>query len=147
MEKKTIIRTLPNLDKSICTPLFGLRSNERNVDLYIEKIEKFERGAEKSLIELLSKMDIRAMVKTDPYSLPYKDEIKVVLNGESYMNGPYELKRVFKRIVKELLNKEIHSLRFYFWINIVTEIPDDIKGMSRLSHSFGRIEYCFRYYP
>lgn len=146
MEQAAITRSIPNLNKPICGPLLGSDRKNVTVDQYIEKMGSFERRTEKYLIELLSKIDIKAMVKTDPYSLPYKEEIKVVLKGESYMNGPYEIKRVFKKIVKELLNKEIHSLRFYFWINIITEIPEDLKSLERISHSFGRIEYCFRYY-
>jgi len=147
MEKTHLTRSIPNLNKPICGPLLGANRESITVDQYIEKIEGFERRTEKSLISLLSKIDIRSTVKTDPYSLPYKEEIKIVLRGESYMNGPYEIKRVFNKIVKELLNKGIGSLRFYFWINIVTETPDDVTGLARLSHSFGRIEYCFRYYP
>lgn len=147
MEKTLLTRPVPDLNKSICYPLLGPKREEYTVDLYIEKIQNFEREAEKSLIDLLKRLDIRATVKTDPYSLPYKEEIKVVLKGESYMNGPYELRRVFRDIVKEVLNKGMNSFRFYFWINIITEIPENIKGLARLTHSFGRIEYCFRSYP
>jgi len=141
---QTNTRSIPNLNKSICFPLFG-PTKDRSIDLYVEKIEEFERRTEKSLIELLSGMDIKAQVKTDPYSLPYTEEIKVTIGGESYMNGPYEVARVFRKIVKEILNKEVGKLRFYFWINIITEIPEGVTGLNALSHSFGKIEYCFRY--
>ena len=138
-------RKIPNLNKSICFPLLG--TGGKSPELYIEKIEHLERVLEKKFIELLARIDIEARVKTDPYSLPYKEEILVTLNGESYMNGPYESKRVYRKIVKELLEKNVEKLRFYFWINVVTDIPEGINPAQALLHSFGRIEYRFRYFP
>ena len=141
-------RPISNLNSSIFVPLFGM--DEIKIENYIKKIGSFERNSEKKLIEILSKLDIKACVKSDPYSLPYNHEILVTLNGESYLNGAYEIKKVFKEIVKELLLNNINRFRFYFYINIIgherpQEGPEK-NDLSPLLSSFGKIEYRFRYH-
>lgn len=105
-------------------------------ELYLKNLEKFERDSEKKLIDLFSHLDIAASVKTDPYSLPYKEEIVVTLNGESYMNAPFQIQRVARKVVDELLEKNIYSMRFYLLVNC-------LEGHM----GFGKVEYRFRYYP
>lgn len=134
-------RIVPNVEKPICGPLFGLKK-ERTEENYLKEIEKFERDCEKSLIKTLSKIGTQASVKTDPYSLPYTDEVTVTLYGESYMNGPYEFYRVARKFLKEVLDKNLWKVRFYILIDIVTE-----KGPEEPQPFFmGKIIYRFRYY-
>jgi len=140
-----------NLDKAIFMPLFGLdvdiedekivhkKKKERTPETYIKELEKFEKKCEKSLIETLSRIGIDARVKTDRYSLPHQKEVVKILQGESYVNGPYEFHRVARDIVKELLIQDVSKIRFYILINIKT----DGKGFAGM---FGQIEYKFRYY-
>jgi len=117
-----LIKDLHNLDE------------EEFQSKYVEAMENFERNCEKSLIETFAKLDIKASVKTDPYSLPFNNEVVVELKGESYMNGPYEFYRVAREIVKEVLNKDIYKIRFYLFINAV-------------EYGFlGKIQYKFRYH-
>jgi hypothetical protein len=111
---------------------------ERTEEEYLKEIQKFERRCEKSLIELFGKLSIKSLVKTDPYSLPFNNEILVTLRGESYMNGPYEFHRVARIIAKEVLDKNLWKLRFYMCINVVTSDTNFI--------DWGLIEYRFRYY-
>ena len=105
MEKREEV----NLKLSILAPLLreGItkRVKIRAQEEYEKKIAEFERNCEKSLIETFSRLSINGMVKTDPYSLPYKDEVVTVLPGESYLNGCWEFHRVAREIVKELLNR------------------------------------------
>ena len=107
--------------------------------LYEKKIIEFEKGCEESIIKTLSKLDVNATVKTDRYSLPFKEEIVVTLNGESYLNGPYEFFRVARKVVKEILNRNIYKMRFYIYINLLP--GEGVFG------GFGKVEYRFRYYP
>lgn len=116
-------------------PVYKTKS-EFSVERYLKSIEEFERKSEKKLIEIFSHVDISASVKTDPYSLPYKEEIVMTLNGESYMNGPFEVKRVARKILKELLDKNVYALRFYLLVNC-----------QEGNFGFGKVEYRFRYYP
>ena len=129
-------RIIPNLNKMILRPLMG--HGERTEEEYLKEIQKFERRCEKSLIELFGKLSIKSLVKTDPYSLPFNNEILVTLRGESYMNGPYEFHRVARIIAKEVLDKNLWKLRFYMCINVVTSDTNFI--------DWGLIEYRFRYY-
>ena len=133
-------REIPDLTSSILSPLIGWKEDKKTEKRYLKKIKKFERGCEKSLIETFSRVGIKGMVKTDPYSLPFNNEIEVTLNGESYMNGPYEFYRVARRILKEVLDKNIYSMRFYMFIEVVT--PEK----RTLLDPFGKVVYKFRYH-
>ena len=127
-------RPKTKLTLAILSPLLGHGEKKVTKERYIEHIEKYERKCEKNLIEVFRKLDIQGTVKTDPYSLPYTDEVFVALNGESYLNGPYELQRVTRQIVKSLLKVDAHKIRFYMFINVTP------KGL------MGQVEYRFRYY-
>ena len=131
-------RTVPPLDKILLNPLKSEHRKGFTEETYLAAIEKFERNVESSLIETFSRLSIRAMVKTDPYSLPFNEEIVVKLAGESYLNGAYEIHRVAYRIVKELFKREHDGpFRFYMFINpLFPERP----------FNMGFIEYRFRYY-
>jgi len=133
-------RIIPNFNKSIVGPLLGHKDKNRTEENYLKEIEKFERGCEKSLKELFGRLSINSLVKTDPYSLPFNNEVVVTLRGESYMNGPYEFHRVARKIVKELLDKNIWKLRYYMYINVVT--PETKNFLD----AWGSVEYRFRYY-
>ena len=134
-------RIIPNLNSSLLIPIIPHKSlgNLTESD-YISYIEIFERKCEKSLIETLSKIDIKGLVKTNPYSLPFTDEITVTLNGESYLNGAYEFYRVARKFIKELLDKNLYKIRFYIVINVI--VPEKLT----LLNSFGKVEYKLRYY-
>jgi hypothetical protein len=147
----TIERKIPdNLNASILSPLIGwdladmsngekmpIKKN-RTPELYVEEIQKFEIEAEKRLIKVLSSIGITATVKTDRYSLPYKEEIKISQNGESYLNGPYELERVIRKVTKKLLNDDEYKIRFYVYVEVDTNAGSFLK--------LGKVNYHFRYY-
>lgn len=127
-------RIIPNYNKIIVSNiLFGF--DEKTDENYLTKIVAFEKKCEQSLIETLSRVNINASVKTDRYSLPYQKEVSVTLNGESYMNGPYEFFKVARNIVKVLLNEDPYKIRFYLFINL-----------EEGHFGFGKVIYKFRYY-
>lgn len=141
-----IQRVIPDLSRPIVYPLIGHSTRGRTEVNYLKKLEKFERGCERSLIETLSRVGVSATVKTDPYSLPWTEELTVTLNGESYINGPYEFYRVARKILKEVLDKDIYSLRFYLFINVVTPDARPGAGLGEIIFTQkGRLEYKFRY--
>jgi hypothetical protein len=136
----TVERKIPNrLDSAILFPLFG--RERKTPETYVKKLEKFERDCEKSLIETLSKVGTLAMVKTNPYSLPYTDELSSTLYAESYLNGPYEFYRPARAFVREVIDRNLWKVRFYIKIDILTEKED---GESPFF--MGKIIYRFRYY-
>jgi hypothetical protein len=127
-------RVIPKLSASILYPLIGPEEKKQTEKNYIKQIQKFERDCEKSLIETFSRIGISAVVKTDPYSLPYNKELVVNLNGESYLNGPYEFYRVARKIVREVLENDLYKVRFYMFIEVDTD------------KWLGRVTYKFRYH-
>jgi hypothetical protein len=129
-------REIPNLGLSIIDVLHNKYKKNIKVDetLYIEAIIKFEEKVEKSLIETMNRLNIQGYTKSDRYSLPYNNEIKIELYGESYLNGCYEVFRVARKIMKEILEKDLYKVRFYMFINVRD------KGI------MGSVEYCFRYH-
>ena len=109
-------------------------TSEENQAAFEKAVINFETKCEKSIIETLARLDIKAMVNTDRYSLPYKEEVVVTLNGESYLNGAFEFFKVVRKIAKELLVNNVHSIRFYIY---VVPMPGNM--------GFGKVEYRFRY--
>lgn len=132
MNDKNILHTIPDFNNfPLLLPLIGDNKNE---EYYLEKITKFEIECEKYLQNIFSVLSINSTVKTDRYSLPYKDEIIISASGESYLNGAYEFRSVLRKIVKQILNKNIYSLRFYIFIEI------------KKTRLMGKIDYHFRYW-
>ena len=131
-----IERTIPNLKLSIIDVLHNKYKEKILIDekTYLEAIVKFEEKVEKSLIETMSRLNIQGYIKSDRYSLPYNNEIKIELYGESYLNGCYEVFRVARKVMKEILEKDLYKVRFYMHINVRD------KGI------MGSVEYLFRYH-
>ena len=88
--------------------------------VFIPDIETYLNDLEKRLedegIKLFSAINISSSVKTDKYSLPCINKVVVKLQRESYVNGMFEHHRVFRPIVKELFEKDVYKIRFYFHI-------------------------------
>jgi hypothetical protein len=78
-------------------------------------------------------------VKTDRYSLPYKEEIIISIDGASNLDYAFTLNNITREIVKELLDKNVYKLRFYLTVDAIIE--DDTIDR----HFFGRVVYKFRY--
>jgi hypothetical protein len=112
-----------------------LLKDQINMSNYVAAITEFERKCEISLVGTFNQIGVHATVKTDPYSLPYKDEIVIFLPATIYANSAFEFFNVARKIIKQLLNDDIKSLRFYFFINLITSKNDLYSG----------IEYRFRY--
>ena len=132
-------RNVPKINNSL---LFFLRSsknrNEATEENYVELYQEFminqEKSIEKSLIDLFRQLGINASVKSDRYSLPFNHQIKYTGYGESYLNGAYETEYFFRKILMELLNKDLHKVRFY----VLAEVED--------SFPMGKVNYYFNYY-
>lgn len=99
--------------------------------------EKLETELENELTEFLYSIQISSSVKTDKYSLPFQDEVVIQLYSESYINGMFERDRIFRPIVKKLLELNAYKIRFYLHIETFGD------GMKLFGHG---IKYTFRYY-
>jgi hypothetical protein len=130
MKREIIDLSCPTL-----RPLLGKDRTVYSQELYVKNIEELERNYEQKLLELFKMFNISTSVKSIPSSLPYKNELLFTLIGGSFLNAPYNFSKVQRRIMKEILDKDIYQLRFYLNINIITD------GV------YGFLEYRFRYYP
>jgi uncharacterized Fe-S center protein len=98
--------------------------------------ERLENKQEKKLIELFNEIGILASVKTDKYSLPYQGEVVVKLHRESDINNMYLRSRIFRQMIKEMLDKNANKIRFY--LHYETFYDGSFFGMG--------FKYSFRYY-
>jgi hypothetical protein len=129
--KKMEPRKIPSVSNRLT---FYMEDMEGNVREYEESMINLEKRIEKALIEMFRELDIQASVKTDRYSLPYTDQVLHTGYGESYLNAAF-LSAPFKRkIVKELLEKNLFKIRFYVFAEIEDQFP------------MGKVNYYFRYY-
>jgi len=93
-----------------------------------------EKKIEGDMIEVFKKLGIHSIVKTDRYSLPYTEEIKVTQYGESYLNGAFESIKLYRKVLKTMIDYDVRKIRFY----ILAEIED--------TEFIGKVNYYFRYY-
>jgi hypothetical protein len=110
-----------------------------DLDDYMKFITEFEIQCENSLIDLFKKLNIQSSVKTDRYSLPYKDEIIITIEGSSNLDFAFTLSNITRDIVRELFDKDIYKIRFYLAIDAIIENDTDDR------YFFGKVVYKFRY--
>ena len=141
--QKSIDRYIPkDFKKALLIPqLNNLIRKGKKIDLddYMKFITEFEIKCEHSLITLFDSLNIQSSVKTDRYSLPYKQEIISTIEGASNLDYAFKLSNITKDIVKELLDKNIYKLRFYLTVDAIIENDTEDR------HFFGRVIYKFRY--
>ena len=106
----------------------------KNINSTLDRQESF---VECALVELLSNFEIYAILKSDKRSLPYTNEIVVKLPVESNMNAMWNYKATYRKIVLELLEKNVHKIRFY----VHMETYENDSWFLDCG-----IKYCFRYY-
>jgi hypothetical protein len=141
--KTQIERYIPkDFKKAFLIPKLNdiIRKGEK-IDLgdYLKFVTEFEIKCENSLITLLDSVNIQSSVKTDRYSLPYKEEIVIILEGASNLDYAFTLSNITRDIIKELFDKNIYKLRFYLTVDAIIENDTEDR------HFFGRVVYKFRY--
>jgi hypothetical protein len=141
--KTEIDRYIPkDFKKAFLIPQLNniIREGEKiDLDDYLKFIAEFEIKCENSLITLFDSLNLQSSVKTDRYSLPYKEEIVIILEGASNLDYAFTLSNITRDIVKELLDKKIYKLRFYLTVDAIIENDTEDR------HFFGRVVYKFRY--
>jgi len=128
-------RNFPSPSNSLLFFIDERRTGKGNIEEAYEKaMINLETSMEKDLLEILKSLDISSSVKSDRYSLPYNNTIEHTGYGESYLNAAYDRRPFFKKIVKELLDKDPYKIRFF----IFAEVEDAIY--------MGKVKYYFNYY-
>ncbi len=143
MNKTQIERYIPKVfNKAHLIPELNnlIRKGKKiNIDDYMKFVTDFEIKCENSLIDLFNSLNIQSSVKSDRYSLPYKEELISIVEGASFLNHAFNINNITRDIVKELLDKEIYKLRFYLTIDAIIENDTEDRTF------FGRVIYKFRY--
>ena len=138
-----IVRYIPkDFKRALLIPqLNNLIRKGKKIDLddYMKFITEFEIKCEHSLISLFDSLNIQSSIKTDRYSLPYKEEIISTIEGASNLDYAFTLSNITREIVKELLDKNVYKLRFYLTVDAIIENDTEER------HYFGRVVYKFRY--
>lgn len=129
-------RNIPDMKNQLLFFMDGKngREEDRTPEKYEEHMINLEKKIEKDMIEVLRKMGIHATVKTDRYSLPYEFQVKTTQNGESYLNGAFESVKLYREVLRNLLEMDVYKIRFYIFAEVEDSFP------------MGRVNYYFNYY-
>jgi len=115
-------RNIPNKNNNLVS--FFLKEK---LDNFQEEYENLmintEKSLEKKLIDVFNKLGIHASTKTDRYSLPYNNQVKITQYGESYVNAAYNSEKLFREAVKKILDQNVYKFRFYIFIEVIDLEP------------------------
>jgi coenzyme F420-reducing hydrogenase alpha subunit len=128
------IRSIPESNNTLLGLISGKNRKELTIKEYEKQMCNLEKSIEEKVIKMLDMINTHASVKTDRYSLPYKQQIKHTRNASSYLNDAFDTRQFIREIASEVLKYEITKLRFY----VFAEMEG---GM------FGKMNYYFNYYP
>lgn len=116
-----------------------IRTGKYDNTSYVNAVKKFEMESESKLKNLFRMIGIQSSVKRDRYSLPYTHEVIGEIEGASYINYAFNLDNIARVFVKDLLDKNVSKIRYYLFVDVITE--DEI--MSKRYN--GKVVYKFRY--
>ena len=116
-----------------------IRTNKYDTETYVAAVTKFEIECERKLKDLFKKIGIQASIKRDKFSLPYTHEVIGEIEGTSFINYAFNLDNIARVFVKDLLDKNIHKIRFYLFVDVITEDETMSKRYN------GKVVYKLRY--
>jgi hypothetical protein len=116
-----------------------IRTNKYDTETYVAAVTKFEIECEGKLKDLFKKIGIQSSIKRDRFSLLYTHEVIGEIEGQSYINYAFNLDNIARVFVKDLLDKNIHKIRFYLFVDVITEDETMSKRYN------GKVVYKFRY--
>jgi len=116
-----------------------IRTNKYDTETYVAAVTKFEIECEGKLKDLFKKVGILASIKRDRFSLPYTHEVIGEIEGTSFINYAFNLDNIARVFVKDLLDKNIHKIRFYLFVDVITEDETMSKRYN------GKVVYKLRY--
>lgn len=104
-----------------------------------DMFRELEMSQNERTIKLLWNFNIKASTKTDLKSLPYTKEIIVYNKFNSYINSVFFIEKLYRKVIKQLIEDDIYKIRFYFDYDLdySKEREDLIEGL----------KISFRYYP
>ena len=83
-------RNIPNPNNNLVSFFMDRQKKESSYkETYENLMINTEKTLEKKLIDVFNKLGIQASTKTDRYSLPHNNQVKITQYGESYVNAAY----------------------------------------------------------
>lgn len=116
-----------------------IRTGKYDNSSYINAVKKFEMESESKLKDLFRMIGIQSSVKRDRYSLPYTYEVVGEIEGASFINYAFNINNIAREFLKDLLDKNIYKIRFYLFVDVITEDETMSKRYN------GKVVYKFRY--
>ncbi|HWY35831.1 MAG TPA: hypothetical protein VNX68_14405, partial [Nitrosopumilaceae archaeon] len=105
-------------------------------------LDRKEYQMEEELMSFLLKFQIYATKKSDKRSLPYTNVVTSTLMLASDISEVFAFEVAYRKIVLELLSKDVRKIRFYVHIE---SYDNDSTDFARAFGLCG-LKYCFRYY-
>ncbi len=131
----TINRFLPEKD-SIELYIGFIRAGSGRSDIlidsnaYLQTVQKHEMDIEAYLNDVLDKLGIFAVVKTNRYSLPYDKEISNFQKRSGLNYNTFDLQQFVRQVVMELLTLNVKKLRYYVIGDLILEKDSSAYGYS-----------------
>lgn len=97
---------------------------------YLLTVQKYEEDIEDYLKDVLNKLGISASVKTNRYSLPYKNEISNTQKRGGLNYNAFDLQQLVRQVIIELLRTNVKKLRFYVIGDLILEKDSSEFGYS-----------------
>lgn len=121
-----IQRFIPSNDSIGLYRSFITAENGSNDDLidsnaYLLTVQKYEVDIEDYLKDVLNKLGISASVKTNRYSLPYKNEISNTQKRGGLNYNAFDLPQLLRQVINELLRTKVKKLRYYVIGDLILE--------------------------
>lgn len=99
----------------------GSNDNLLDSNAYLLTVQKYEEDIEDYFKDVLNKLGISASVKTNRYSLPYKNEISNTQKRGGLNYNNFDLQQLVRQVIKELLRTNVKKLRFYVVGDLILE--------------------------
>ncbi|MFD3393409.1 hypothetical protein U0R10_02130 [Aquirufa sp. OSTEICH-129V] len=97
---------------------------------YLQTVQKHEMDIEAYLNDVLDKLGIFAVVKTNRYSLPYDKEISNFQKRRGLNYNTFDLQQFVRQVVMELLTLNVKKLRYYVIGDLILEKDSSAYGYS-----------------
>lgn len=131
----TINRFLPNKDLiELYIGFIRAASGKSDIlidsNAYLQTVQKHEMDIEAYLNDVLDKLGIFAVVKTNRYSLPYDKEISNFQKRSGLNYNTFDLQQFVRQVVMELLTLNVKKLRYYVIGDLILEKDSSAYGYS-----------------
>lgn len=99
----------------------GSKDDLLDSNAYLLTVQKYEVDIEVYIKDVLNKLGISAIVKTNRYSLPYENEISYTQKRGGLNYNAFDLQQLVRQVIIELLRSNVKKLRYYLIGDLILE--------------------------